>query len=248
MSRSQFQSKRFILRHAWLNLWDERMTTGRINQVAILNCSPDRQKPLLHQAEATLDCQIANETDLPFGFQPIINIQQVELYFRGPQDPTPHCQPHKVTIVLRLSPLKCCNAVQMRAELDICLSENHPKEGVSLRRAVQVAVTQTSSYLPLCSAKQQTTINKSGQRPCFWLENAPSGPENPNWQSSDPQRSFPGRIPTTAVPGWKSVHRIHLDVPNHAPRQPKLAASITFQLPAGQSTQFRAPRATPKNS
>ena len=35
MSRSQFQSKRFILRHAWLNLWDERMTTGRINQVAI---------------------------------------------------------------------------------------------------------------------------------------------------------------------------------------------------------------------
>ena len=28
--------KSFILRHAWLNLWDERMTTGRINQVAIL--------------------------------------------------------------------------------------------------------------------------------------------------------------------------------------------------------------------
>ena len=38
MSRSQFQSKRFILRHAWLNLWDERMTTGRINQVAIIHC------------------------------------------------------------------------------------------------------------------------------------------------------------------------------------------------------------------
>ena len=37
MSHSQFQSKRFILRHAWLNLWDERITTGRINQVAILN-------------------------------------------------------------------------------------------------------------------------------------------------------------------------------------------------------------------
>ena len=33
MSRSQFQSRIFILRHAWLNLWDERMTTGRINQV-----------------------------------------------------------------------------------------------------------------------------------------------------------------------------------------------------------------------
>ena len=34
MSHSQFQSKRFILRLAWLSLWDERMTTGRINQVA----------------------------------------------------------------------------------------------------------------------------------------------------------------------------------------------------------------------
>ena len=45
MSRSQFQSKRFILRHAWLNLWDERMTTGRINQVAIMDSvqlSPDQ--------------------------------------------------------------------------------------------------------------------------------------------------------------------------------------------------------------
>ena len=36
MSRSQFQSTRFILTHAWLNLWDERMTTGRINQVAVI--------------------------------------------------------------------------------------------------------------------------------------------------------------------------------------------------------------------
>ena len=42
MSHLQFQSKRFILRHAWLNLWDERITTGRINQVAILYCSVDR--------------------------------------------------------------------------------------------------------------------------------------------------------------------------------------------------------------
>ena len=26
---------KFVLRHAWLNLWDKHMTTGRINQVAI---------------------------------------------------------------------------------------------------------------------------------------------------------------------------------------------------------------------
>ena len=29
------QYRAFILRHAWLNLWDKRMTTGRINQIAI---------------------------------------------------------------------------------------------------------------------------------------------------------------------------------------------------------------------
>ncbi len=38
MSRSQFYSiKLFILRHAWLNLWDKHMTTGRINQVTSLS-------------------------------------------------------------------------------------------------------------------------------------------------------------------------------------------------------------------
>ena len=40
MSHSQFQSKWFILRRAWLSLWDERMTTGRINQVAFSNLLP----------------------------------------------------------------------------------------------------------------------------------------------------------------------------------------------------------------
>lgn len=30
------QYKLLILRHAWLNLWDKHMTTGRINQVTIL--------------------------------------------------------------------------------------------------------------------------------------------------------------------------------------------------------------------
>ena len=36
MRHSQFHSKNlFILRHAWLNLWDKHMTTGRINQVTI---------------------------------------------------------------------------------------------------------------------------------------------------------------------------------------------------------------------
>ena len=38
MSHSQFHSLNlFILTHAWLNLWDKHMTTGRINQVAFIN-------------------------------------------------------------------------------------------------------------------------------------------------------------------------------------------------------------------
>ena len=43
MSRSQFHSiKLFILRHAWLNLWDKHMTTGRINQVTVLSTPTER--------------------------------------------------------------------------------------------------------------------------------------------------------------------------------------------------------------
>ena len=41
MSHSQFHSiNLFILRHAWLNLWDKHMTTGRINQVTIPTLGP----------------------------------------------------------------------------------------------------------------------------------------------------------------------------------------------------------------
>ena len=35
MSHPQFHSKIFTLRHAWLNLRDKHMTTGRINQVTV---------------------------------------------------------------------------------------------------------------------------------------------------------------------------------------------------------------------
>ena len=36
MSRSQSRCMMLILRHAWLNLLDKHMTTGRINQVAVV--------------------------------------------------------------------------------------------------------------------------------------------------------------------------------------------------------------------
>ena len=37
------QYKIFILRHAWLNLWDKHMTTGRINQVTIIKLTITRK-------------------------------------------------------------------------------------------------------------------------------------------------------------------------------------------------------------
>ena len=50
MSRSQFHSiKLFILRHAWLNLWDKHMTTGRINQVTVLSAGRKQVSPPLTQ-------------------------------------------------------------------------------------------------------------------------------------------------------------------------------------------------------
>ncbi len=37
MSPLQFHNKIFIVKHAWHNLWEGHMTTGRINQVAFTN-------------------------------------------------------------------------------------------------------------------------------------------------------------------------------------------------------------------
>ena len=54
MSHSQFHSTNlFILRHAWLNLWDKHMTTGRINQVTTFQVQRQAgwtlQRPILLQ-------------------------------------------------------------------------------------------------------------------------------------------------------------------------------------------------------
>jgi len=55
MSCTQFHSiKLFILRHAWLNLWDKHMTTGRINQVTFQMISNNPHSLL---AEAPQNCE-----------------------------------------------------------------------------------------------------------------------------------------------------------------------------------------------
>ena len=53
MSHSQFHSTDlFILRHAWLNLWDKHMTTGRINQVSYKKLKGN-EKPAFLQTNPT---------------------------------------------------------------------------------------------------------------------------------------------------------------------------------------------------
>ena len=69
MSRSQFYSiKLFILRHAWLNLWDKHMTTGRINQVTSLSApsirdslEPPNEKTLTAKGSKSFRCVIEDK-------------------------------------------------------------------------------------------------------------------------------------------------------------------------------------------
>lgn len=66
MSRSQFYSiKLFILRHAWLNLWDKHMTTGRINQVTLLSVVP-------HSYQLIASKQIGNHATQLTHWQPTL--------------------------------------------------------------------------------------------------------------------------------------------------------------------------------
>ncbi len=55
MSHSQFHSTNlFILRHAWLNLWDKHMTTGRINQVTTIRMHMVQHQVLMHKALSSM--------------------------------------------------------------------------------------------------------------------------------------------------------------------------------------------------
>ena len=51
---------KLILRHAWLNLWDKHMTTGRINQVTLF---PHEHAPVIimkHYYALTRTCRLVN--------------------------------------------------------------------------------------------------------------------------------------------------------------------------------------------
>ena len=75
MSHSQFHSaESFTLRHAWLNLWDKHMTTGRINQIAIysvtsalwkaLHTDEENERARAHAHNARIDAPLASVAQL----------------------------------------------------------------------------------------------------------------------------------------------------------------------------------------
>lgn len=58
MSHSRFHSWEFILRRAWLSLWNKHMTTGRINLIAIVRWRYNRRR---YNCEADLDTHALNK-------------------------------------------------------------------------------------------------------------------------------------------------------------------------------------------
>ena len=71
---------RLVLRHAWLNLWDKHMTTGRINQVTLYEMqeqrgrrrtNPASQAKRISNVHRSNDRQTTNETSRPSRYSTI---------------------------------------------------------------------------------------------------------------------------------------------------------------------------------
>ena len=66
MSHSQFHCiEAFILRHAWLSLWDKHMTTGRINQVT----TEKQPKQTASSGRQRLPAKTSHNNNPAFSFQ-----------------------------------------------------------------------------------------------------------------------------------------------------------------------------------
>ena len=81
MSCTQFHRiKMFILRHAWLNLWNKHMTTGRINQVTFVwerkkSSQPQRKRRPARSSHPSLLWMQVDQIDLIHSR--VWNIQEV---------------------------------------------------------------------------------------------------------------------------------------------------------------------------
>ena len=93
MSHSQFHSTNlFILRHAWLNLWDKHMTTGRINQVTTIHLLWYRALRLLLAAQRPLSQTGVHQTSRRINYSPTCASVKKDLLASGAATKTP-CSP-----------------------------------------------------------------------------------------------------------------------------------------------------------
>ena len=132
MSHSQFHSTNlFILRHAWLNLWDKHMTTGRINQVTTFQFTNYSAA----QSSATFIRQefIFSDSKI-FSQSPVINNQEINkksTLFPGLTSSRSNASCHRVTTRIMLFSENCLqSAKQMNARSRRILNcSNHNKTG-----------------------------------------------------------------------------------------------------------------------
>ena len=80
MSHSQFHRTRAVLRHAWLNLWDKHMTTGRINQISIYRVSVRKRIQTHTHTLSTLSSTKPSQLSVALCHW-CSNIQQCSIFF-----------------------------------------------------------------------------------------------------------------------------------------------------------------------
>jgi hypothetical protein len=85
--------KYLILTHAWLNLWDERMTTGRINQVA--TCT----RGFIAAKDRSFIKPLASELPKSLCF-PLVTLLPIELAFKHSVSPEINLQKQQTSILV----------------------------------------------------------------------------------------------------------------------------------------------------
>ena len=150
MSHSQFHSTNlFILRHAWLNLWDKHMTTGRINQVTTIQmhiCATSDTRTTRHflqwvfitRLRMCLWIFIQSQLKHIFQFQKEI----VLIVLRASE---------RITLYLRSHTFQTCSFCHIATKItvfreDYQVTSDNLKENHSVMAYPQVVICNSSSY------------------------------------------------------------------------------------------------------
>ena len=189
MSHSQFHSTNlFILRHAWLNLWDKHMTTGRINQVTTF------QK---HTARKRWEHRITRQAPaghLSFGGSSFFLLGRINFITLCAREKSPRRAPMSLTHKIETALSPDLTSVQTHWLLCLLRQKNHgllrelPCDRQTVIRIFsihQAAVDSQVSWLhqawPSASSPHPFPLRKQqhSKRLCAWLPPIPtcgSGP------------------------------------------------------------------------